>query len=97
MTEENVLPSPSSNYSLAIETYQTNFKPIHEKENNFAKFKKNVATKSSNLAKHQIFYFIRNWKSIHSKEMASVILTMIVDTEIFNNKNGKSYAYANFN
>ena len=33
-----------------------------------AKFKKNVATKSSNLAKHQIFYFIRNWKSIHSKE-----------------------------
>ena len=51
-----------------------------------AKFKKNVATKSSNLAKHQIFYFIRNWKSIHSREIASVILRMIVDTEIFNNK-----------
>lgn len=35
--EENVLPSSSSNYSLAIETYQTNFKPSHEIENNFNK------------------------------------------------------------
>ena len=33
-----------------------------------AQFKKNVATRSSNLASHQIFYFIRNWKSIHSRE-----------------------------
>lgn len=31
--EEDVLPSSSSNYSLAIETYQTDFKPGHEKEN----------------------------------------------------------------
>lgn len=36
--------------------------------NNNAQFKKNVATRSSNLASHQIFYFIRNWKSIHSRE-----------------------------
>ena len=34
----------------------------------FTQFKKNVATRSSNLASHQIFYFIRNWKSIHSRE-----------------------------
>ncbi len=34
----------------------------------FAQFKKNVATRSSNLASHQVFYFIRNWKSIHSRE-----------------------------
>ena len=31
------LPSFSSNYSLAIETYQTDFKPGHEIENNFNK------------------------------------------------------------
>lgn len=37
MTEDNVLPSSSSNYSLTIETYQTNFKPGHEIENNFNK------------------------------------------------------------
>jgi len=31
--EKDVLPSSSSNYSLTIETYQTDFKPGHEKEN----------------------------------------------------------------
>ena len=35
--KEDVLPSSSSNYSLTIETYQTDFKPGHEIENNFNK------------------------------------------------------------
>ena len=34
----------------------------------FAKFKKNVAIRSSNLAQHQIFYLLRNCKIIHSRE-----------------------------
>lgn len=41
---------------------------VYFKAKKDAQFKKNVATRSSNLASHQIFYFIRNWKSIHSRE-----------------------------